>query len=879
MSETPHRRRKWWRAALFTCVAAGVLLAARRFGGAPTADEPVVGAAGLRRWVVPTNQVITPAGRIASFPGRPVDAVLLDDVTLVVKSNDGILLLDTAAAAVRQRLYDPRGQQAVTGLAVRGADRAIFASAKANEIRVARPGSDGRYAWTATFHLPAPAVGGDPGPTGLALDPSGRRLVALSGRGNTLHVLDADTGDSLAAPIAVGVAPFGVVLAAGDKAYVSNWGGEPPASSESQDLSSGTPVKTDSRTGAAADGSVSVVDLSSGRTVRTIRTGLHPSGLALGADGRFLFVACANSDEVDVIDTTVDAISEVIPIRPIAELPFGSSPTAVALSPDGGRLYVAAGTNNAVAVVALSPRASSTPESRTESRIIEMIPAGWYPGALVVAPAEAEGPRGFSHRLLVVNVKGQGSLASAGPPVHNTHDFLGSVSMVRLPHSPPVAARFTERVAENNRQASALLGLGAPREGAPPRPVPERHGEPSPIRHILYVIKENRSYDQVFGDLAQGNGDPSLLMFGREVTPNQHALAEEFVLLDNFYCSGVLSADGHAWATQAFATDYLERQFGGWVRSYPYEGGDPLSYSSAGFLWDAALAKGLSFRDYGEMVHAEIVPSDASWRDLYDDYRNGTSLVTVRANPGVPTLAGRLCPTFVGFPGTVPDVYRAREFLREFRQFEASGELPRLMVMLLPNDHTAALVPGMPSPRAMVADNDLALGQIIEAISHSRFWPETAVFVVEDDPQSGLDHVDGHRTIAQVISPYTRRGTVDHGFYTQIGMLTTIELILGLPSLNQLDLAAPPLRSCFRDEPDPTPYVSRPNLVPLDEMNPPVSQVTGRRLLFTRKSMALPLDEVDEVDEADEETFNRILWFAVHGDDRPYPAERGMNAP
>jgi YVTN family beta-propeller protein len=870
---------------LFVGVVTGALLAAARFGGAPLESDPVVGAAGLRRWIVPTNQVITPAGLIASFAGRPVDAAFLDDTTLAVKSNDGILLVDLATATVRQRLKDPLGAQAVTGLVVRASDRAIFTSATAGAIRVARPGSGGRYAWADTFILPAPAAGGDPAPTGLALDEAGRRLMALSGRGNTLHVLDADTGAPLASPIAVGVAPFGVVLGPGGKVYVSNWGGEPPNGSDHQDFSSGTPVKTDPRTGAAADGSVSVVDFWSGRTVKAIRTGLHPSGLSLGPDGRFLYVACANSDEVDVIDTNTDAISEVIPIRPVPDLPFGSSPTAVIPSPDGGRLYVALGTNNAVAVVALSPSASSAPETMTESRIIELIPAGWYPGALAVAPAHPErrlpadpgSPRGFSHRLFVVNVKGQGTLSSAGLPAHNSHDYLGSVSMVLLPHSPAVAERFTETVAENNRQAAALLGLGAPRPGTPPRPIPERHGEPSPIRHVLYVIKENRSYDQVFGDLSQGNGDPSLLMFGREVTPNQHALAEEFVLLDNFYCSGVLSADGHAWATQAFVTDYLERQFGGWVRSYPYEGGDPLAYSSAGFLWDGALAKGLSFRDYGEMVHAEIVPQGAAWRDLYDDYRNGTSLVTVRAHPGVPTLEGHFCPTFVGFPGTVPDVYRAREFLREFRQFEASGELPSLMVMLLPNDHTAALVPGMPSPRAMVADNDLALGQIVEAISHSRFWPETAIFVVEDDPQDGLDHVDGHRTIAQVISPYTRRGTVDHGFYTQIGMLKTIELILGLPPLNQLDLAAPPMRSCFREEPDPTPFVSRLNQVPLDEMNPSASRVTGRRLFFTRKSMELPLDEVDE---ADEETLNRILWYATRGD-TPYPArpDRGADEP
>ena len=274
---------------------------------------------------------------------------------------------------------------------------------------------------------------------------------------------------------------------------------------------------------------------------------------------------------------------------------------------------------------------------------------------------------------------------------------------------------------------------------------------------MIYIIKENRTYDQIFGDIKEGDGDPSLVMFGRKVTPNQHALAREFVLLDNFYCAGVLSADGHAWATEAYVTDYLERHFGGFIRSYPYDGDDPLAYASSGFLWDNALAHGKTFRDYGEFIKAKITPPKAHGRTftrIIAKARRGSRLRPVpRSKPCAITSARRLS----GFRAPFPMCTGRREFLKEFREFEAKGSLPNLIVMLLPNDHTSGTRPRLPTPRAVVADNDLALGQIVEAVTKSRFWPETAIFVAEDDPQAGLDHIDGHRTIAQVISPYTRR--------------------------------------------------------------------------------------------------------------------------
>jgi YVTN family beta-propeller protein len=850
--------------AVFACAA----------GRAAAADEPTVGEADGGRVIVPTNQVLTPAGRQVTFPGRPTDLVLLPDRrTVVIKNLRELTFLDADTGELIQTLHLPIGGHSVAGLAVADGGDIIYSSTSANRVQVAgRSEKTGLYHWM-KYHVlvPPPNVRGDAAVTGLALTSNGESLLVLSGRGNTLLQFDRARNCVVGEPISVGVAPFAVVVASAQKAYVSNWGGDPPQPGDPQAPSSRTPTKIDPRTGATASGSVSVVDLDQHKTVKSIPTGLHPSGMVLSADRQYLYVACANSDTVDVIDTRTDTVVESIAMRPEARLPFGSGPNALALSLDGSKLYVANGTNNAVGVVALGPKASSSSISENSSRTIGYIPTGWYPGAIVVRewkrgnlPATLTTSR---EQLVVANIKGVGSRNRRHEVGFNTHNHLGSVSLIIEPDREQLA-HYSKQVAENNRLAIALAGLEPPRPTARARAVPERHGEPSLIKHVIYIIKENRTYDQVFGDITAGNGDSRLVMFGQEVTPNQHALAAEFVLLDNFYCSGVLSADGHAWATEAYATDYLERHFGGFVRSYPYDGEDPLAYASSGFLWDNALAHGITFRDYGEFVKAEITPHDAKWIDLYNDYRHHTENVKVKARPGVETLRNYLCPTYVGFPGIVPDVYRAREFLKEFQAFEARGSMPRLIVMLLPNDHTDGTRPNFPTPRAMVADNDLALGQIVEAVSHSRFWPDTAIFVAEDDPQAGLDHVDGHRTIAQVISPYTRRHMVDHTFYSQLGMVKTIELILGLPPMNQMDLAAPAMRNCLRNRPDFRAYQARANAVPLDEMNRKVSELSGPQLYWAQKSLELDLDDVDDADEV---AMNHILWHATKGYDVPYP--------
>jgi YVTN family beta-propeller protein len=877
-------------AALLTAftLSALAILTPSRDGSADERDKLKVGLQPDGRIVVPTNQILQPAGTQVTFPGRPVDLVEVEGGKLLVAKNmKGLEFIDPATGKVKQTLALPAAAKDLSGAfsavgLVASGDR-VFVTDSQNAVRVARKLPDGTYGWDGAFVLKPPAVGGAAYPTGLALQGDAHLWVCAS-RGNELQLVSL-TG--VQARVPVGVAPYMPVVVGG-KVYVSNWGGDRPAKDDPQQKSSGTPVKTDPRTSVANHGSVSVVAKVEGvwKQTKSITVGGHPSGMVASKSGKFLYVANANSDTVSGIDTATDKVVETIDCKPEAKLPFGTGSNAVALSNDGHTLYVANGTGNCVAVVALGSEAGGVP-AKGEARpsgTVGMIPTGWYPGAVRLS---ADGKK-----LFVANVKGHGSLqprkvdpkpkkkdakgkgdgddpAAPSKKGHNSHDHLGSVSLIDLPDAAQLK-KYTETVNANNRLGYSLAGMEKPRPGVKPVPVPERHGEPSVFEHVIYVIKENRTYDQVLGDMKEGNGDANLCIFGEEVTPNHHKLAREFVLLDNFYCSGVLSADGHSWANAAYATDYLEKQFGQFTRSYPYEGSDPLAFPTSGFLWDNALAHKKSFRNYGEFVKSAYEPKGAKWADLYADYTNGTNKVKVTATPNLRSLDKYSHPNFPGFPLTTPDVYRAKMFIDELKQFETKGEFPNLTYLFLPADHTNGTSPSAPTPRAMVADNDLALGMVVEAVSKSKFWAKTCIVVTEDDPQNGFDHVDGHRTVGLVISPYSRRKAVDSTCYNQTGMVKTMELILGLPPMTQLDLSATPMRGCFTDKPDPAPYAAVKNKIPLDEMNKPVAKLDGKAKEFALKSLAL---DFDEEDRADEDTLNRILWFSVKGN-QPYPGDK-----
>jgi hypothetical protein len=366
----------------------------------------------------------------------------------------------------------------------------------------------------------------------------------------------------------------------------------------------------------------------------------------------------------------------------------------------------------------------------------------------------------------------------------------------------------------------------------------------------------------------KGMGEPKLCIFPRAITPNHHALAEEFALLDNFYCNGVLSADGHSWATEGYVTDHLEKSFGGFTRSYTF-GDDPLTYSSSGFFWDAALLAGRSFRNYGELRYTDLEPEKASFSEVWNQYRTGKGKVKYVHKMGIEALARYTCPDYPGWNMNITDSERMDVFLKEFREYERKGTWLDLVMVFLPQDHTSGTQPGMPTPRAHVADNDLALGRMVEAISRSKFWKKTVIFVIEDDPQDGFDHIDGHRSPCLVISPYTRRGAVVSEFYNQTSVLHTVQRILGLPAMNQLDGSAPLMTACFTNRPDFTPYNLREVKINLDELNRPLKKMNPKEQAWARKSMEQNLSRPDNIHE---DTFNRILWHAMKGVDAPYPA-------
>ncbi|MCD6346708.1 MAG: bifunctional YncE family protein/alkaline phosphatase family protein [Bacteroidales bacterium] len=799
--------------------------------------------------LVPSNQLLRPAGFQVSFAGRPVDlALAVDNKLLVVKNMSSLDVIRVYDRTIIQSLAYKRGSNSFTGLSVSADGRKLFVSDSRSMIHIAEFDENLTLHWTSTIKLPSPSVKGSPVPGGLTLSSQEDKMFVTLSRSNTLAVVNLN--DTTVTEIPVGIAPYEVVLMSDSKAYVSNWGGRIPREEESTYNTSDSQVLVDPQTGIANSGTVSVVDLAAKRQVKDIEVGLHPSGMVLSPDQNRLYVACANSDVISVIDTGSDEVVEEISVRMQTDSPFGSAPNALAISHDGKYLYVANGTDNAICVI----------ETVSPSQIIGYIPTGWYPGSVILNDK--------ADLLFVANVKGIGSRnLKTNTPGYRTRDHQGSISIVPMPDRSALEA-MTRTVQENNtfvQRMTANQSVGMFRRRVP---VPELQTQKSKFEHVVYIIKENRTYDQVFGDLPQGNGDMNLVHFGREVTPNHHKLAETFVLLDNFYCSGILSADGHQWTDEAYVTDYIEKFMSDFSRSYPYDGDDALAYASSGFIWDNVLRNGLTFRDYGEFVDAVIEPENVSFSDLYKDFIDGTNKIKISAKANLEQLRPYLCPTYVAFPNKVPDIYRAAEFIKELKEFEKNDNFPNFTIMLLPNDHTSGTRPGSPTPSAAVADNDLALGQIVEAISHSKFWKKTCIFVTEDDPQAGLDHVDGHRTVALVVSPYTKRKQVISTYYSQINMVRTIENILGLTPMNQLDMAAEPMFDCFTNRPNFKPYEALPNNIPLDQLNPALVKISGQQLYWAKKSLEQDLDDMDRIDE---DTFNRIIWHAVKGYDVAYP--------
>jgi YVTN family beta-propeller protein len=834
---------------------------------------------------VPVNQVLTPAGFQIELPGmRPQVLALSPDGQLLATSGKHKLILihprdgrilesiplpsekarGVETNSVSQEILDPdtAAEASYTGLIFSPDGRRIYLANVRGDIKVLAVGDQGRV--TASHSLPLPQTGLSARqseiPAGLAISPDGKRLYVAGNLSNRLLELDTTTGETLRT-IPVGSLPYEVLFVR-DKLYVSNWGGPRPGATSTQGPSGrGTSVTVDPVRFIASEGSISVIHLASGKVEKEIQVGPHACGMAVSPDGRFLAVANAGNDTVSVIATARDEVVETISLRWQPKDLFGATPNALTFDAAGKALYVCNGTQNAVAVLRFKPG---------KSKLIGLIPTGWYPGAIAWD--------GKQQQLCVANVKGTGSgkKFAAGEAVElNSHQHRGSVSLIPLRGGAKLAT-YTKTVLKNYGHAIMRAAMLPPRPGIAPRPVPERVGEPSVFNHVIYIIKENRTYDQVLGDMKEGNGDERLCIFGEKVTPNHHKLAREFVLLDQTFCSGVLSADGHQWADSAFANDYIEKSFAGWPRSYPYFGDDAMAYSSAGFIWDNAIAHRKTLRVYGEFTLDTVAWKDPKKRgtptflDCYRDFTEQTGLVLISSKPSVESLRPYLCTNTVGFKMNVPDVFRARVFLDELKEFERTGNFPNLVIMLLPSDHTSGTAPHSPTPAAKVADNDLAVGQIVEAISRSKFWKDTCILAIEDDPQNGFDHVSSYRTTAYVASPYTRRHAVVSTPYNQTSLLRTMELMLGLPPMNQLDATATPMTDCFTNHPDFSPFTAMPNQIPLDQMNPDPKAIRDPiQKKFALASMKLPLDDVDECPE---DLFNRILWNAQKGSDAEYPA-------
>lgn len=826
------------------------------FAASCARDRTPVGPAGGGSHRTPTRQIVKPAGDSLTFNGRPVDLALSPDAaTLFLKDNRGIVVIDTRTWRIRQEL--PFGKDlggSMHGVVVSGDGARLYATTAQHLLFEGIITKDGTLSWARTIALPGPSGDTDPShATGIALASEGRRAYVCLSRNNALAEIDLERGE-LVRQIPVGVAPYDVILADAERtAVVSNWGGRHPQAGDTRALSSGTPVVVDER-GVASTGCVTEVDLATGAIRAMYETGLHPTELAMERDEGRIYVADANSDTITVIDRAPMGAGKIRGVSSAMGpgMGFGSAPNALVLDESHGCVYVANGGSNVVAVfdakMLHGEKGSMSPQ---------LIPTGWYPGALALG----------SDCLYVASVKGLGSRNRN--PKHSGWDvfaYTGVVSKVPLPDARRLA-RFTDeamRLARIDRRTE--LRSARWHDGAPV-PVPNHPNQPSVFKHVVYIIKENRTYDQVFGDIEKGNGDPSLCIFGREITPNHHALAEQFVLLDNYYCNGVLSADGHAWATEGNVTDHLEKSFGGFTRSYTF-GDDPLTYSSSGFIWDFVLEKGLRFRNYGEMAYTEPVPKERGFVELLNAHLAGDRSIPFTHSIGIERLRTHTSPEFPGWNMQIPDVIRADVFLRELASFETAGEMPNFIIIYLPQDHGSGTKPGMPTPRAHMADNDLALGRIVEGISKSRFWPETVVFVNEDDPQDGFDHVDGHRSICLVVSAYTKRDRVISEFYNQTSVLHTICRIFGSPPMNQMVAIAQPMARCFKLRPDFSPYTASPSHVPLDELNPELQALDGMRRHWAEVSLQLNFEQVDA---APEDTLNRIIWHSVKGDE-PYPA-------
>jgi YVTN family beta-propeller protein len=887
-------------------------------------------------WVVSSGQVITPAGtqvdlgirvRAKAIALNPISkthtAAVLTMGTSTADGNGAVEVFDTRTGAVLQNYIpfaqDPSGSY--SGIAYSPDGKYLIFSQDSSHVTIANVSSSGELSDDVQVSVPPnnsfiqcfpnspPAAYNNPCgsfytastsyPGGLAISKDGKSAYALLNQNDTLAKIDlAAKTPTQGTQIRVGNAPHSIVIDSnGVTAYVSNEGGRAATEGDFQINSAGTEIVADPEVGAAITGTVSVVNLSSMKVTATIPTDLHPTGLALY--GQKLLVANTYSDTISVINTGTNEVVRTISLGLPVGVPgtgepaYGAAPDSIAVDADRGVAYVALYNANAIAVIDLGNDANP---------VAGMIPVAYAPASVVLDKAD--------NVLIVANDKGIGARDSFecdfGVCDYNTHQDNGTVSIVPVPSGGDLAA-MTKQVFVNNHW-DLTKNITSAAGGAPdvkPVAIPAKIGDPSLIKHVFLIVRENRTYDQILGDVAAGNGDPSLAVFGASVTPNVHALVKRFPLLDNFYDPSRQSADGHQWITEAMAPYADDIQSPDWVRSYPGgNGGDALAYQTKGFLFSEAADAGLPVKIYGESVENDTFlqptgsTSEPSWSDFYNDalkfeagaeptlyYQN-----TVQAESSVPAVSDHLIKNFPQFDLGIPDQFRVDVWLQDFNNDVKNGSVPALSILWVMCDHTG----GPPTPLAEQADNDLAVGRIIDYISHSNVWSTSAIFIEEDDSQNGVDHVDGHRAPGYIVSPYAvQNGPTDNTFYTQSNMTRTMEQILGLPPMNQFDLMASPMRTAFVTGQPPAenfkPWTHVANEIPLDQgvtassknslptiTNPAVKALA---VAWAQKRAQIFAGKLTKPDSEDPDTVNHLNWYMSTGFTRPYPGEKTVRPP
>ena len=913
---------------------AGVLAAGLSLSGIAGAQSKpyptyVTGPQPNGSWVVGDGQILTPAGIQVDLGIRVrAKAIALNPslknhtaAVLTLGATQAVEIFDTNTGTVLQNYIaagqDPSGSY--SGIAYSADGKHLVFSQDSSNVTIADVTDDGLLKGGAqvsvpadssyiacfpnsplgayarpcgTFYTPSTSY-----PGGVALSSDGKSAYALLNQNNTLTKIDL-TASKLkqGKQIRVGNAPHSILISNdGTTAYVSNEGGRAATESDFQIYSAGTEIVADPVVGAAITGTVSVVDLATLKVTGSISTGLHPTGMAFY--GRFLLVANAYSDSISVIDTATKKVTRTIDLGLPIGVPgegkpaYGAAPNSIAVDVKRNVAYVALYNANAIGVIDLTSDATAP--------VLGMIPVAYAPSSVVLDEND--------NVLIVANDKGVGTRYSFetdyGVTGYNTHQDNGTVSIITVPDSVTLAS-MTSQVFKNNHW-DLTQNIQSASGGSPntkPVAIPAKVGDPSLIKHVFLIIRENRTYDQVLGDVAAGNGDSSLAVFGGNVTPNAHKLIKRFPLFDNFYDPSRQSADGHQWITEGMAPYADDIQSPDWQRSYPGgNAGDALAYQNKGFLFSEAAAAGLTVKIYGEYVEYDTFQqpngstSEPSWKQFYHDalkFESGQEKTlfyqnTIQAHCSIPAVYNHLIGNFPQFDLNIPDQFRVDLWVQDFQNDVKGGTVPALSILWIMDDHTG----GPPTAEAQQADNDLAVGRIIDYISHSNVWSSSAIFLEEDDAQNGVDHVDGHRSPGYIISPYAvQSGPTDHTYYTQVNMTRTMEQILGLRPMNQFDLVASPMRTAFvKGTPPPDnfkPWTHVKNQIPLDDgvmanaadaTSSP--EVKAMRQAWLQRKAEIFAGKLTRPDAEDPDTVNHLNWYTTTGFKVPYPGEKAVRPP